>query len=208
MSAPLDAMRAKVREGAATPKKRKKEWSPPDPTRFRHGYVLSFDQTLTHTGWAAVISGADGIWLGATGSFPLTSEKTGFEGTYDKAERLYQSLCRVMIGFSMSAEAIVTEMPAVQGYRTESSLMAGREVRRAAAEYARGVPVVTVANQTMRALLNPPEQRYEKHHVKSAVEALIPEVARTGRPITRWNQNVHDAVGLALTYLYEKESAR
>ena len=56
-------------------------------------------------------------------------------------------------------------------------------------------------NQSMRAMLNPPGERHEKKYVKSAVEALIPQEHNHAR---RWNVDVCDSVGLALTHLYRK----
>jgi hypothetical protein len=201
----LAEMRATVREKAARrPKSRRTVWAPPDRSRFRSGMVLSIDQTLRHTGFALVGSDGNG-WLGVhTGDcFDIDSDEVGFEGTLDKADRLEQALNRLMIGAAMWAQEIVHEIPAVRGYRLESSLMAAREVRRAAKAWAPGLPVTAVSNQAMKALLLPPEKRLEKKYVREAVEALIPADQRDTK---RWNEHVHDAVALGLTRLYVKET--
>lgn len=202
MSSALEEMRESVREKAAKgPKARKKVWTPPDPARFRHGYVLSFDQTLTHTGYTVVQSDYSGLWVRMGDVVDVTTNRKGFEETYHKAEQLAPRLAG-LCAMGSFVDSIVHEMPSVQGYRTESSLIAGLLIRQAASQTARGVPVVAVSNMSMRALLNAPEDRHEKKHVRIAVEALIPKEHRTTR---RWNEHVHDAVGLALTHLYEPE---
>lgn len=207
MTDALEAMREKVQARKdETISRRKKVWTPPDPARFRLGGVLAFDQTLTNTGYALVYSDHAGLMVVGAGVLEARTSLTGFEETYAKAERLERGISEaVRYGALASVSAIVHEMPSVQGYRTESSLLAGYLVRRAARDYARGIPVVAVSNLAMKALLLPPGQRDEKKYVRQAVESLIPKERREKPMVQRWNEHVHDAVGLALTFLYEGE---
>lgn len=177
----------------------KKVWVPPRVEDFRGGATLAFDQTLTNLGWALVVPSPEGPTVAAAASHSLTTEAKGFEGTYDKALRMEPYIGQVMLRFGMVAEAIVHEMPAVQGYRIESALLAGLLVRQQARMHARGMPLEAIASQKVRALLNPPEQRFDKRYVKAAVEALIP---RERRNTANWNEHVHDAVALALFRMY------
>lgn len=199
----LEAMRLTARERAAAgPKPSKKVWTPPDPARFRHGSVFALDQTLSHTGYTLVQSDHTGLWVRMGDVLDVKTDRKGFEETYHKAEQLAPRLNGLLFSATYWATDIVHEMPSVQGYRTESSLIAGLLIRQAAKDHARGVPVHTVSNQTMKTLLCPPGKRDEKKHVKAAVEALIPKDRRTTH---RWNEHVHDAVALALTHLYDKD---
>ncbi len=203
----LEQMRQTAREKAAAgPKRRKKAWEPPDPSRFRHGICLAFDQTLTNTGIGLVRSDHNGLVVMYAESLTVKSDLTSFEQTYDKANKMKRAIAAPMSALtSIGVTAIVHEMPSVQGHRIESALMAGYLVREAADTWARGIPVTAVSNRSMRALLNAPDERVEKKHVRQAVESLIPEDGRTGEFIRNWNEHVHDAVGLALTRLYVKE---
>lgn len=200
-------LRAKIAEQVATKGKRKtkKQWVAPVPNDFGHGRVLAFDQTLTKTGYSVVIKNYRGMRI--TEGDVLVPEipegLSGFEETFAKAEKLGSLLTSTVSCFGPSVDVIVHEMPAVAGYRIESSLLAAREVRRAASIYARGVPVVMISNQTMRTMLNPPEERYEKRFVKQAIESLISDHMRVHK---RWTQDVCDSVGLALVYLHKEAS--
>lgn len=181
----------------------KKVWTAPVEADFGLGTVLAFDQTATKTGFAVVRHGHDGLYV-LDGNLVETKAGeglVGFEQTLRKSVAMEQALSRVVMLLGASVDAIVHEMPAVSGYRIESSLLGAHAVRMAALAHARGVPVRTISNQAMRAVLNAPEQRDEKRYVGIAVDALIPRQQRTTK---RWNQDVHDAVGLALTYLYQK----
>lgn len=202
-------LRAKIAERVATKGKRKtkKQWKAPVPNDFGHGVVLAFDQTLTKTGFSMVVKNYRGLRIteGNVLVPEIFDDLSGFEETFAKAESLGALLTSTMMMFGVGVDAIVHEMPSVAGWRIESSLMAAREVRRAASIYARGVPVVMISNQSMRAMLNPPGERDEKRFVKRAVEALIPDYMRVTK---RWNQDVHDSVGLALAYLHKEASWR
>jgi Holliday junction resolvasome RuvABC endonuclease subunit len=199
-------LRAKIADQVATKGKMrtsKKVWTPPAPEDFAHGRVLAFDQALSKTGFSVVVSDYTGLSI-IEGNVILPEDKpdiSSFELTLHKAESMGRQFEALMLLLGSTIDVAVHEMSSVHGYRIESSLMAAREVRRAA-NNAR-VKVVMVQNQSMRAMLNPPHERSEKKYVKSAIEAMISEERRHPK---RWTQDVADSVGLALTYLHQKNS--
>ena len=199
-------LRAKIAEQMATKVKRtsKKAWVAPTLADFGHGKVLALDQTLTKTGFSVVAMDHLGLQVLEGGLIHPDHDPylSGFELTFAKAQVMGQHFDSLMMMVAPFVDVIVHEMPAVMGYRLESSLMAAREVRRAALRHARGVPVVMVPNQSMRALINAPDERDEKKYVKSAIETLIPKHYRKTK---QWNVDVCDSVGLALTYLHQKD---
>ena len=68
----LEEMRERVQEQAAKgPKRARKAWVPPDPSRFRHITVLGLDQTLTHTGFSLVSNGYGGPVIHAAATSAL-----------------------------------------------------------------------------------------------------------------------------------------
>ena len=198
----LEQMRQRIAEGGK-PKVSKKAWTAPVREDFALGRVLAFDQTLTKTGFSLVVHDNASLRVAEANLLLPEVDKSlkGFEQTFARAAWLDLRLPMLMALLAPQVDVVVHEMPAVQGYRTESSLMAAQCVRRAARGAVGGVPVAMVSNQTMRKVLNAPEQRFEKKYVGQAVDALIPAEQRTAK---RWNQDVHDSVGLALTYLYQK----
>lgn len=208
MSAETDAtqVRDAIRASVAARKVRepsKKVWSAPAAEDFAFGTVLAFDQTITKTGVALVDHDYTGIHVRVTNLIkPVAGDHLrGFEQTLTKSLAMERGVCGVLLMLG-KVDAIVHEMPSVMGYRIESSLLAAHSVRSMASQHSRGVPVHMVSNQAMRAVLNAPDQRDEKKYVKAAVEALVDMSARGPGP---WNQDVHDAVGLALTYLHKQK---
>jgi hypothetical protein len=193
-----EAIRERIRD-AAKPRVRKikKKWTAPEPESFAPEPLLCWDQTLVNTGWALV-------------SFPVViitgmcrpepSDLRGHELTLHRAESLGRAIDQVV--FSPVGRAAVTyvhEMPALFGSRLESSLMAARELRRAASGYR----VVGVYNQSMKALLVAPEKRpaNRKADVKEAVLQYV-DISQLpkGCPL---NEHVYDAIALGLTYSHK-----
>lgn len=212
MTAQMDALRAKIKEQAKTKRRgRKKVWHAPTLEDFAHGTVLAFDQTLTKTGWSLVACDEWGLGVlaGGVAQRPPLAGLKGFEETYAKAEQMGRlieaivSQCKPISIFDSELpppDAVVHEMPAVIGHRLESSLMAGREVRRVVAEKL-DMPVTMISRQQAYAtLVGAPST--EKAHGTARVNLLIP---REQRRTTRWNQDVHDSVLLGLQWLYNKK---
>jgi hypothetical protein len=204
---PLEKMRETLREKKTrAPKSKAKAWTPVTNDRLAYGTVLAFDQTLSKTGFSVVRHDHTGLHVIEGNLILAATDSVGFEETYAKAAYMEHAIDKVTMFLSAGIDCIVHEMPAVTGHRTESSLMAGYFVRRAAHLSAPSVPVVMLSKRSAAALLIPPDKdRSSKANMTQAVNALIP---RENRQTKRWNQDVHDSVALAVLRLHrQKEHA-
>lgn len=196
----LESLREKIKSQKDNAKKPSaKQWVEPTVEQFAGSglRVLSFDQTLSHTGWALINAGATPeVWDGGVLE-PVGISSTSFQQTYEKAFSISDQI-NELVG-QQEPDELVMEMPAVAGYRTESSLIGGLLVNMAARRY--GLPVTAISNITMRALFMEPGNRTGKAPVKAAVEKLVPADQRS---VTRWNEHVVDAVALGLTHIYRQ----
>jgi Holliday junction resolvasome RuvABC endonuclease subunit len=77
--------------------------------------------------------------------------------------------------------------------------MAAREIRRVAKSY--GLPVVMINRQAAYALLTG-DRHNQKRAMTRVVTRLVPAFMRE---TDRWTQDVHDAVGLGLTWLHGRD---
>lgn len=196
----VEQMRASVRAKGKDPRVTKKVWVQPEAEDFAEGSVLAFDQTLTKTGWAVVTcAGGIGVTSGGMLVPRIDTSLKSFEQTLAKAEEL-GLLLDDLVGEFYWVDQVVHEMPAVHGHRTESSLMAAREVRRVIAE-SLSKTVEAINRQAAYATIVG-DRHAPKRVMKEAVERLAPT-----RHVERWNQDVSDAAGLALKYLYDKKRA-
>jgi hypothetical protein len=208
MTSALEDLREKISEHKGK-RGRRRAFTEPTLDDFAYGAVLSFDQTLTKTGWSLVANEPGnsvtepGLYIHAGGRLEAKAPAglKGFEETFAKAAIMGEAIEEVVKAWQ-GVEAIVHEMPAVMGYRTESSLMAAREVRRANDQHPIWpCPIVMISRQQAYAnLVGAPS--IDKVHGTSRVNLLIP---RERRNTTRWNQDVHDSVLLGLQYLWAKK---
>jgi Holliday junction resolvasome RuvABC endonuclease subunit len=212
----VEGLRTKLREqketrSLPTKKSLKGGWRPLEVDDFADGVVLAFDQTLTKTGWA-VIWKWDGKFKIDDGGLiqpTIPLDLKGFEQTFAKAEHLGEGIGNVIKYHFSYVDGVVHEMPSVQGNRIESSLMAAREIRRELAkEQARrcGDTRIHLAmygrQQAYSVITGNPHS--PKKRMSEEVNRLFPSDMRS---TTHWNQDVHDAVGLALLDLYLKKKA-
>lgn len=159
--------------------------------KFGNGEVLAFDQTLTKTGWALVKSGTGKITVPECGVLrPPKAETQGFEDNYARALWLYDEMLNLIVRYNPFI--IVQEMPAVGGYRTDSSLMAGLSLRIAAQGC--GKTVFMISQQTAKKLATG-NAKAEKRDVKKAVEARVDLLDK------KISQDISDAIALALVHL-------
>lgn len=200
----------KIRARIRSPRKgSKKVFVPPELGDFRTGTVLSFDQTLTKTGWSLVRVTAGGISvLFADLIKNPMPDHTSFEQTLRRSVVMRHRMEEVVGMHGLAVDAIVHEMPSVQGYRTESSLCGAQALWSVVDDFNRqgmftqAGPLAMISKQRAYAHLvgvYPPEKR----HVTEAVNRLIPAERR--RMVHRWNQDIHDSVLNALEYLYDPQ---
>lgn len=192
------ALRERVREAPKKAVRRKKAWEAPANTDFLpHTRVLAFDQSLTHTGWVDFQVTSEGVLLVyRRGTINIAVATKGHVGTMDKADILKRALAKQSVGTYMH---IIGEMTPVQGWRLESSLLAGYVLRDAYPD------VRFVSRQSALALLLPPEKRAEKKHSREVL-ARFPMTEfhlLHGSGSSRWNEHQRDALMLGLTHLHQ-----
>lgn len=204
----IETLRSRIRSTPKRPRGRTKVWVQPGVLDMAHGWVLSFDQTLTKTGWSVLEHCPDsGLRLHAGGVLvpEVSPDLKSFEQTFARALALDMSIEILVSTWCDRIDAIVHEMPAVMGYRIESSLMAAFCIRRAAVERSALDKVAMISKQHAKAVWLGPDKGYEKRHVTSLVNEMIPASHRTTQ---RWTQDVHDSVLLALQHLHDRRAAQ
>lgn len=178
------------------------EWQPPSLASFAPVAgceVIAFDPSLSSTGYAWLRVGLR-IMVLSKGTLRGKSEKTGYLSTYEKALSIRQQLNGVLARIPLLVDgepvrmSVAWEAPAVAGYRTESSLIAGYLVYEATGGACEGV--ILNANHISSVLCGNP--RHDKKEVAAAVARYIPESA--GRT---WNQHERDAAAVGLTHLLD-----
>lgn len=158
--------------------------------------ILALDQTLTNTGWVVLEGGNGAIEVLMKGTIKCSSELTSHEASYDKAEQLMYHLAVLtdkIAPLTTENFVVVFERPAVRGFRTESSLMAGREVVRMAE--AMNWHWEMVSNLSMKKFLGIKIKGAKKSDVKDKL------MIHTDVSSREWNEHTRDACGLGLTYL-------
>ncbi|MEU9405663.1 hypothetical protein AB0E08_08150 [Streptomyces sp. NPDC048281] len=179
-------------------------WQPPTLDDFAHATVQAFDQTLTNTGVVLIKVNDLGIHLLSTAMIKPPEDVlaiTSTEGSYARADSIYEGIVRHRSGYAANADAIVYERKPVAGMRTDSIFLAGREVHRATD----GRAVMMDNRHAKKVLLGTAgtkDRKVTKADVKDAVEQYIPSPKDSGR-LMPWNEHVRDACMLALAYLLD-----
>ena len=198
LNAPLDL--AEFTRLAAPSPRKPTRWTPPQLTDFAEGTVLSFDQTLTNTGWAVICHGGGELLVTSTGMIkPTSGGLTAHEATYVKALSLGNQIKALTRYDFIGNRHTVYERPSVVGRRIDSALIAGNEVYRATNGFC-----TAVSNRHAKAVLvgraGTRADPVTKTHVKEAVERHVTRPAQGDYP---WNEHVRDAVMLGLVHLYD-----
>lgn len=170
----------------------KTAWQPPAAADFAHGLIQAYDQTLNNTGCVLIRSSDAGVHLLAAQMIRPATDLKSVEGTYTRASEIAMGIERSRTGLAANADATVYERPAVRGRRTESSLIAGREIHR----ITRGRAVM-VDNRHAKSVICGTADASKKD-VKTAVERYLKP--QTAMP---WNEHIRDACLLALAYLWD-----
>jgi hypothetical protein len=185
---------------------RRNAFRPPAFSDFAVATVQAFDQSLNNTGVVLLRSSGEGIVLLATGMIRPSEEATAqdsWEGNYARAEDIHKGVAYHRTGYARMADAVLYERPPVHGKRTESIILAGREVHRAT-----GGAAVMVDNRHAKKIIigraGSSQNPVTKAHVKEAVERYITPPERSGKTLP-WNEHIRDACLLALAWLYDEK---
>lgn len=188
---------------------RRNAFRPPVFADFAVATVQAFDQSLNNTGMALLRSWGGGITLLATGMIRPSAEATdqqSWEGNFARAEDIYKGVAYHRKGYASMVTDVVYERPPVHGKRTESIILAGREIHRAT-----GGGAVMVDNRHAKKLIvgraGSSQNPVTKAHVKEAVEAYITPPEASGKTMP-WNEHIRDACMLALAYLLDLKAAQ
>jgi hypothetical protein len=182
-----------------------KVWVRPTIGDFRQDHnVLSFDQTLNATGWVHLGFEFGELKVYARGTIRTDVKTKGPLGNILKAQDLWDrllSMDRTLVG-GLWPDEILMELPAVGGFRTESSMMAAREVHRYTVQWFT-TRVSFISIQRTRTMLAGPKARNVKKLGHQALGEWIPESAtRT------WNEHQRDAAINALGRLVELQKEK
>lgn len=177
-------------------------WKPPVARDFRPTQILSFDQSLSHAGWALINTEDNEITVVESGTIrsPKLGDVRGFEATLTKALLLGQEI-QILLDRQIGCyESVVVELPSVAGYRTESSLVAlviiTLEMDRAEA----GRPILVSRNSAAAHLCG--DRNVSKRVSSEFVDQIVTEhPTGTGQ----WTEHVRDAVFVGLRYLLEQQ---
>jgi hypothetical protein len=169
--------------------------------------VLSFDQSLSETGWVVLDTlgptfAPEPPTLAATGMLKAKADLRGHQKTLDRALDLYwevTDLCK-----AQRPTVVVFETPPVGGRmsRPESSLLAAHTIRLAAIIENPFMIMAMVSRQkaAKRWTGNP---NADKKVIRAALEELA-KMHDLERPQGPWNEHVVDALSLGLFYLEGK----
>lgn len=169
-------------------------WSRPE--NYQRGRVLlSIDQTLTKAGWVILWVDLGGlVQVVDRGMIRPKSERTSFMETFDKARQLSEGVTALFrTEWPVRLGGFVFEMPAVTGYRIESSLMAANECVRVAESFA--MPYRIMSAQHARTVMCGPGKGNDKGAMQQAMKPFC-----VG---SRWNEDQRDALGNGLVQLHE-----
>lgn len=193
---------AAIQAFAADQKRRAKPkalFTPPTLQDFREGTWLCFDQSVGNTGWVLLKTAPGlarvveaGMYRSAEGRIP------GPEGTLEAVKPMVKAFGRILGTYR--ADAILYELPAVAGKRTESSLVAAACLQAAHLHHAATTPLVVMPRQRAANRLVG-----NKDATKQETSAMVDELVGIWRPARPWNEHVRDAVLLGLAYA-RKES--
>lgn len=196
---PEDTLR-KIQQFAEDAKKRvpRASYRPPVREDFRPAQILCFDQTLSHCGWAILATDQAEISILATGVVSPTvgQHDRGFAATFAKSIQVADGMEAIIRDNYGSFEEVVAEMPAVAGYRTESSLVAAVILVRTLNELGEPIPTFISRNQAGAVLCGDPQA--SKVVSGRLVDGLVGD--RHPRP---WNEHVRDAVFVGLQRLHK-----
>lgn len=175
------------------------------------GWVLSFDQTLSSSGWCVLhgYPGSDNPWsVAETGMIKTEVRgKGGYEDSYRRGMEIHYAaldLIATVMRRYPGMRGIAHEMPTVgpkRSVKSEGSHIAIMAIRTAAV--AHGIKHVAMLNAQHVKKVVTGNRKAEKPEVREHVlRHISPD---TGKDWAYRNADVFDAVAIGLTYMHEQE---
>lgn len=198
----LQRIREKVAEAKSL--KTPKSYRPPVVSDFAPDVqILAFDQTLSNCGWSLINTEDSAITVVDSGTIrppaiPVTVK--GFEATFTKSIMIARDIRLLLRRLHGQYEQVVLELPAVIGYRTESSLVAAVTICLALDEAEESFPTFVSRQSAATKLAGSPSAT--KKVTNDLVESLV-DAHPTGTG--QWTEHVRDAVLVGLRALYLEE---
>lgn len=182
----------------------KAPWRPPLVSEFKQGHsVLSFDQSLSKTGWVYLRVSAGSVEVMGRGTMRNQSDLKGWRGNFEQARKIRAAMVELdglLVRYSPDQmprwpDSVLLEMPAVGGHRTDSSMLAAYEIDSYATDWWRATDMISI--QQSRTILGGSDTRNDKKAGPKALVRYIPESAER-----TWNEHQRDAAVNALGHLY------
>jgi hypothetical protein len=180
----------------------KRGWVPPVRENFRPAQILCFDQTLSHCGWAILATDQEKISVPACGVIvapKFAVGERGFAATFTKSILVAEGMKRILRDNLGSFEGVVAEMPAVAGYRTESSLVAAVTLVQTLHDMGEPWPEFVSRNRAASVLCG------DRAAPKGVTGAFVDQMVQDRHP-KPWNEHVRDAVFVGLQSLHKEIS--
>lgn len=172
-----------------------KNWRPPVLGEFAHGKtILSFDQSLSNTGWVRIGVTDSGVTVFDQGTIRTVSQLKGAAQSFHRMRQLRVALMRQFP--TDLYDGIVVEMPALFGHRVDSSLMAASVLDNH--WFSLGSPIELISIQHSRTVLCGTAAKNRKDLGHKGLINFIP--ASADRP---WNEHQRDAALNGLAHLWD-----
>lgn len=180
-------------------------WVPPTPADFGEGRVLAFDQSLTATGWAKVISEGGTITVTSAGKFSDThaEEKNSIETQLRRGVDVFERAYLLIDQAKVSGCSLAHESPpnpaAVKG-GGYGSLLAAQSIRIAAALAEMNIEMLGAQPAKRLVCGNANAKKTEAH---AALKEHCFLWIRGSEHVT--NEATRDALMVALLWLYRRK---
>lgn len=195
--------RVKAAVAASNIRRPKAAFRPPTPDDFAPDVqILCFDQALANCGWA-LLNTEETISVALSGTIrrPLLNGEKGFEATFARSVSLSRAISQLLIELYGQFESTVLELPAVQGYRTESSLIAAVTICVELDRMGLAQPHFISRQAAAAHLVN------DRHAPKAVTSQFVNAMVTTHpRANGQWTEHVRDSVLVGLEHLYLEES--
>lgn len=188
-----------------SPAKAAKGWEPPTPADFGEGRVLTFDQSLTATGWAKVVSEGGTITVTAASKFPdpLSGQANTIETQLQRGVSVFEQAYVVIDQAKAAGFALAHESPPNPaqvkggGY---GSLLAAQAIRIAAALAEMKIEMLGAQPGKKLVCGNHNAKKTEAH---AALKTHCFPWIRGSEHVT--NEATRDALIVALLWLYRRK---